>query len=58
VLLPDGDLASGAVERYWGRDRYSLVICGAEKAALVEYVTPEEEKAASLLGRLRLLTAQ
>jgi len=37
VRLTSKPLSAGAVERHWGRDRVSLVECGARHGALIAW---------------------
>lgn len=45
--LPDGPMTQRDIERYWGRDRASLVDCGARHGGLVKYY---DERDAALRG--------
>lgn len=37
LLLPDRKLSQVEVERYWAKDRASLIVCRDEKGTLVSY---------------------
>jgi len=44
--LPVGEMTQRAIERFWSRDRVSLVECGARQQALIDYYAERD----ALLG--------
>lgn len=44
VLLPDRELSQSEVERFWLRDRGSLITCAERQQALKDFYTSRDKK--------------